>query len=199
MRDLDGQKTPPYLCFKAVQVPVQVLHEAVEPAVCLTVAATLHLHSALRARRLTANIHHICPATASCFELETDPGLVTKPSQPLQGMRALTCGVASIRLAITAAPASAFTAGMPARCKIYNTFMSATASYSELERDPGLVTKPSQPLQGMKASMCGHASIRLAITVAQHLHSTSRACWLTAHGTCSLSADPSCSDSHKAL
>ena len=80
MRDLVGQEMLNYLCFKAGQVPVQVLHEAIKPAVCLAVTAALHLHSALRTCRLTANIHHILSATASCSELETDPGLVTKPS-----------------------------------------------------------------------------------------------------------------------
>ena len=99
MRDLVGQEMPPYLCFKAVEVPVQVLHEAVKPAVCLAVAAALHLYSALRACRLTANMYHILSATASRSELEMDLGLVTQPSQPLQGVRALVCGEAGIRLA----------------------------------------------------------------------------------------------------
>jgi len=136
MCDLVGQEMPPYLCFKAVQVPVQVLHEAVEPAVCLAVAAALHLHSALRTCRLTANAYHMLSATASCSELKTDPGRLTRPSQPLQAMR---------------------------------------------------------------ASVCSDAGIRLAITAALHLHFALRACWLNAHGTCSLSATPSCYGSHKAL
>ena len=38
-----------YLSLEAMQVPVQLLHEAIEAAVALAVAPALHLPSALRA------------------------------------------------------------------------------------------------------------------------------------------------------
>ena len=44
-----------HLCFKAPQVSVQLLQEAVEAAVALAVAAALHLHPALRAGGLAAH------------------------------------------------------------------------------------------------------------------------------------------------
>ena len=53
-----------HLCFKILQVPVQLLHEPVEAAVPLAVAPALHLHPALRARRLAAQCTHSSAATA---------------------------------------------------------------------------------------------------------------------------------------
>ena len=47
-----------HLCFRAMQVAIQLLHEAVEAAVALAVAPALHLHSALRACRLAAPDRH---------------------------------------------------------------------------------------------------------------------------------------------